>query len=148
MPDFIRSKAFIMVLACIGALAVCLGIFMLGVNVGERKARHFSGWCENYDRMFMPKRGPRGDIPFAPPPMPGAHGVFGKVLSVSDGSIVVQGKDGVEQNVLVTSSTEIRIGRERGTIQDIKADSEAAVFGAPNEQGQIEARLIRPMDRQ
>jgi len=145
MTDFLKSRTFRILLACLGAFILIVGSFSLGVNVGERKARHMNGWAENYGRMF-PSRGDfPGDMPFAPPPMPGSHGVFGKVLSVTGQAIVVQGQDGVEQNVLVTSSTDIRIGRDQAKVSDIKPDADASVFGAPNDKGQIEARLIRLM---
>jgi hypothetical protein len=144
MSEFLKSRLFKVILICLGALILLIGSFSLGVTVGERKARHFSGFVENYGRMFPEqRRGPPENMPFAPLPLPDTHGVFGKVLSVSGQSLVVQGRDGMEQNVLVTSSTEIRIGRDRGTIQDVKPDADASVFGAANDKGQIEARLIR-----
>ena len=146
MSEFIASKTFKVLLACLGTLILLVGTFSLGMRVGERKAIHFMGFAENYDRMFRPRGGP-GDMPFAPPPLPNSHGVYGKVLSVSGQTVVVQGRDGMEQNVLVTSSTEIRIGRDTGSVADIKPDAEASVFGAPNDAGQIDARLIRLFPR-
>jgi len=147
MPDFLKSRTFKVLLACLGALILMFGSFSLGVNVGERKARHMDGWAENYGRMFPPRIGFPGDMPFAPPPMPDSHGVFGKVISVSGQDVVVQGQDGVEQNVLVTSSTDIRLGRDQAKVTDIKPDEGASVFGTPNDKGQIEARLIRLMSQ-
>lgn len=148
MNELMKSKLVQGILIVLGGLVLLSGAFAAGVDVGERKARHFNGWSQNYDRMFGDRRGFRGGkTPFGAPSLPGGHGVFGKVLSVSGQQIVVQGKDGVEQNVLVASSTAIRIGREEGTPEDIRPDAEAAVFGSPNDQGQIEARLIRIFSR-
>lgn len=132
----------------LGALILLAVAFSGGVAVGERKARHFAGWAENYGRMFDgPLRSPPRGMPmFNAPMLPGGYGVFGKVVSVSGQTVVVQGQDRVEQNVLITSSTEIRVGRDTGTVSDIRPDVDAAVFGAPNDQGQIEARLIRLMN--
>ena len=148
MQELFKAKWFQYSLAVLGLLIIVIWSFTVGVGVGERKARHFSNWAQNYDRMFDPRHDDRK--PQQPPPgpmgnLPDAHGAFGKILSVSGSSIVIQGKDNLEQNILVTSSTEIRYGRERGTLQDLKPDTDAAVFGAPNNQGQIEARLIRLM---
>ncbi|HWR00021.1 MAG TPA: hypothetical protein VN397_04225 [Candidatus Methylomirabilis sp.] len=143
MSEFIKSKSVQVLLTVLAALILLVASFTAGVSVGERKARHFSKWSENYPRMFGTERGFRGMTPFRG--APDAHGAFGKILSVSGSDIVVQGKDGVEQNVLVSSSTEIRVGRERGGIDDIRPGDQAAVFGAPNEEGQIDARLIRLM---
>lgn len=148
MNSFSSSPTMQRLLIGLSALIILIGTFALGVNLGERKARHFSGWYENYGGMFhehtpsMPKLGQ----PF-PSRMPDAHGVFGKILSVSDTNFVIQGKDGIEQNVLVTSSTVIRIGNERTNMTDLHEEEilnlNAAAFGAPNGRGQIEARLIR-----
>ncbi len=113
MIELIKSKVILTILVALGALVLLLGAFSAGVHVGERKV-HYRG-----------------------------HGVFGKILSVSGSTLVVQGKDNVEQNVLVSTSTVIRVGREQGSLADIHADNQAAVFGTPNDQGQIDARLIR-----
>ena len=143
MSDLISSKYVQGILAGLIAVILLIASFAAGVSVGERKARHCSKWSDNYSQMFGPRRGGRGSPPFGL--MPDTHGAFGKVLSLSGSEVVVQGKDGVERNVLVTSSTEIRVGRERGGIDDVRPDDQAAVFGAPNDKGQIEARLIRLM---
>jgi hypothetical protein len=148
MPQFIHSRIIIIALATLATLAILAGVFQLGVSVGERKSRHFTRWFENYDRNLMPpgSRRPGPNMPPGGMPMPmlpNAHGVFGKILSVSDNSLIIQGKDNVEQNVIITSSTAIRIDRGVGTIQDLKPETEVSVLGAPNEQGQIQARLIR-----
>lgn len=127
----------------LGILIVILGVFMAGVSLGERKSRHFSGWCQNYGDMFNFRRGGDSRMPFPAPVLPFTHGVFGKVLSVEGSTVMVQGKDGLEQTVLVTSSTLIRDGRDPGTIENIRPGTEAAVLGDPNGQGQIDARLIR-----
>jgi hypothetical protein len=128
-------------------MILLLGAFAGGVTVGERKARHFSNFSENYNHMFGPRHiGPGDRLPFGMPMLPEGHGVFGKVISVSGSNLVINGKDNVEQNVTVASSTAIRIGREDGTLADILPDTDVAVFGAPNDQGQIEARLIRIFD--
>lgn len=137
MSDLIASKNVQAVLVGLAAVILFVATFAAGVSVGEQKARHFSNWSKNYPDMFDSRGNPRGPR--------GTHGAFGKVLSVSGSEVVVQGRDGVEQNVLVTSSTEIRVGRERGAMDDVRPDDQAAVFGAPNDDGQIEARLIRLM---
>lgn len=157
MSEFIKSKVLMWVLVCLAGIAVLAGVFQLGVSIGERKAQHFNRWNENYARNFGPQgmMGPgwgwemmKGPQPFGQPMLPGGHGVFGKVLSTDGDKFVIQGQDNVEQSVLVTSSTAIRIGNSAATIGDIKADQDVSVFGRPNDQGQIEAKLIRLMDNQ
>ena len=146
MTELLKSAWFKIMLACLAVLILFIAGFSLGLCVGERKASHFMNWSQNYDRMFPPgQRGGRHGGFMPPRELPDTHGAFGKILSVSGQSVVIQNPNNLEENVLVTSSTEIRIGRDRGTLQDLKPEVQAAVFGAPNGQGQIEARLIRLM---
>lgn len=150
MTELITSKAFQRVLICLAALILLLGAFYLGIMVGMRKARHFSGWSQNYERMFPPRRGGPGmdgqrryAPPFQPQTFPGGSGAFGKIISASGTALLISGKDGVEQNVVTTPETIIRVGRQNGTLQDLRPDTDVAIFGAPTGTGQIEARLIR-----
>lgn len=139
-PNF--RKALFILASCI----VLLATFTAGTVIGMRKAQHFDRWADNYPRMFRERDRGAFPGPLVPPTFPGAHGVFGRVISVAEPRVVVEGRDGVEQEVVATSSTLIRIGRREGAFADIRPDSEAAVFGAPNDAGQIEAKLIRVMD--
>lgn len=131
------------------ALAVgigMLGAFTVGVGVGVRQARHFDRWVDTYPQKF---RGPETKMFFragVPDMLPGAHGVFGRVVSVAEPSFIVEGRDGFEQEVVAMPGTFIRIGRGEGSFVDIVPDRETAVFGAPNGEGQIEAKLIRVFD--
>lgn len=145
MKEFFTSKIVFGVLIGLGACVLLLGSFALGVTIGQRKAAHLCAWGQNYDQMFGPQRHgpPLARFPFNSAETPESQGVFGKVLSVSGSDIVVQGKDNVEQNVLVTTSTVIRNGAGQGSLQGIHPDVQASVFGPSNAQGQIEARLIR-----
>lgn len=147
MLESITSKSLYLAFAIVAAIVILLGSFTLGIHVGERKARHMAGWYAHYEQEFnrsspmMNRRQP--SIPNLQPGLPGGHGVFGKIISISGSTLLVQGKDGLEQSVVVTSSTSIRMGRAAGSLQNIQANMPVAVFGDPDDQGQIEARLIR-----
>ena len=145
MKELFKSAALRYALIIIGALILLLGSFRAGISVGERKSRHFANWSEQYSPMF--DRRERSRMPFPPQMLPGTHGVFGKVISINSPLLVVQGKDNVEQTVLITSSTEIRVGRNNATIEEIKPDMQASVFGEAGDDGQIQARLIRIFSR-
>ncbi len=56
---------------------------------------------------------------------------------------LVKGKDDVEKMVLVSDKTEISRGRQTVRIDELKIDDSVVIIGSPNEQGQIEAKLIR-----
>ncbi|MBP6945461.1 hypothetical protein KBD61_06090 [Patescibacteria group bacterium] len=138
-------------LIALALFIVLLASFAVGIMIGERKAQRFSHWCENYPRM-VPGRPPAMDrkMLFTNSPLPSAHGVFGAVLSTDGRSMVVQGKDGREETVLITPQTSLRVGRENLSFQQLPPnlqDMEAAVFGVPTPTGEMEARLIRLFPR-
>ncbi len=147
MQDLSTSPFVRRLLIVLASAVLLLGSFAAGVHVGERKARHLSRWQQNYPRI-VPSRG----LPFnkrmppLPPALPGGHGIFGNILTLNGNTLVIQGKDGIEEQVLVTSSTTLRLDQRTIRFEDLPADLtrvEAAVFGTPTTQGQIEARLIR-----
>lgn len=135
------SKTISYLIPVLAVLIFLVGAFWIGMAIGERRARHFNGWCDGYRHAFMPLG--RGRMPLPSPHLPNAHGVFGRVVSVSNQNIVIQGNDDIEQGVLVTSSTAIRLGDRNATLNDIHTDDQVSVFGVPNSVGQIEARLVR-----
>jgi hypothetical protein len=146
MQSLIQSKWLQTVVVGLAALLVLGFVFELGMTVGIRKASHVTNFCNGYPRMFGHRPpgmfGGPGNGPDMGPGF-GSHGVFGKVLSVSGNTVIVQSKDLIEQDVLVTSSTKIRLGNEEFSLQEVHPGEDAAVFGVPNDLGQIEARLIR-----
>jgi len=135
----------------IGLLAVVIITFVLGIGifVGERKAGFSYRWAEQYHRNFAgPQAGffsdwrsfPRGDF------IEG-HGIFGEIIELNDSGFVIRGRDNVEKVVVTTENTIINRGRE--TIKDeLKVGDWVVIIGSPNEQGQIEARLIRLFNEQ
>lgn len=145
MKELFKSPALRYTLIVLGGLILLLGSFRAGMLVGERKSRHFANWPQQFGQMFNQRE--RSRVPMPPPMLPGTHGVFGKVISIDVPLMVVQGKDNIEQTVSMTTSTEIRTGRERVAAEDIKADMDVSVFGEPGDDGQIEARLIRIFGR-
>lgn len=80
-------------------------------------------------------------LPFRPMPFP--NGVFGRVLSASGTTLLIEGQDHFQQNVVITTSTAIRTEQGSTSSSAIQPNQEVGVFGSPNGQGQIEANLIR-----
>ena len=144
-PSFSPSRITSLLLSALVILVLLISAFWMGTVVGERRVRHYRGWSSSHHRPFMPMmREPR---PF--PPMrlplrpPSGNGVFGHVASLSETSLVITDRGGLEQTVLVTSSTAIRINERNANLTDIHQNDEVSVFGMPTSQGQIDARLIR-----
>ncbi len=125
-------------------------IFGAGLFVGGMKARFSYRWAENYHRNFGgPQAGFFGDWRKFPTP-PGdfieSRGTFGEIIKINDADFVVKGRGDVEKVVLVTGKTIIEEGRKMVKINELKIGDNVVIIGSPNEQGQIEAKLIRVFD--
>ena len=129
----------------VGVLLVLSITFQAGIFVGYHKANFARGWGENYEKNFgMHKPGSfkgmmRGDR------LPSAHGVSGKVLSVSLPNFVVEDLDGIEKSVTIKNDTIIKQAMEKISSENIKAGSYVVVLGDPSDNGQIDAKLVRVM---
>jgi hypothetical protein len=143
------TRLVTIVTVVVAALAALFGVFRLGEFVGEDKAQFSSHWGEHYqDNFFGPRRSLPGNLPLPvpEPPFLGAHGVTGPILSVSGNSVVIQGRD-AEQVVLVGEDTVIWRLRDRGQFADLTVGERIAVIGKPDDQGRIEAAMIRIFPR-
>jgi hypothetical protein len=127
--------------------SVC--VFGAGLFVGGMKANFSYRWAENYHRNFG---GPSNGFMFNEKmPSPNnefieGHGVFGEIIQIGDADFVIKGRDNVEKVVIFGKDTTITIGRRTITKTDLKIGEQVVVIGSPNNQGQIEARLIRVFD--
>ncbi len=141
-PLVITSKRIQVLLGVLILLILICFAFMIGAKAGERRSRHFCNWSENYPEMMRPHGDARPMItPFRPMPLP--NGTFGRVLSTTGTSILIEGQDRFQQSVLINSSTTIRTDQGETSSTAIQPTMEVGVFGKPNQQGQIEAYLIR-----
>ena len=61
--------------------------------------------------------------------------------------IAVAGENDAEKIVVLKNDTIIKRFRETISQNDLKIDDNIVVIGSPNEQGQIEAKLIRIMPK-
>lgn len=128
-------------LACFGAAVL---IFGAGVFVGGTKAKFSYRWAESYHKNFGgPKEGfldglrkfPAGDFI-------DGYGSFGEIIEIKDNSIIIRGQENIEKLVAINQNTAIVKGRE--IVKDgVKVGDNVVVIGSPNEDGQIEAKLIR-----
>jgi hypothetical protein len=132
---------------------IILAIFIIftgGVMAGFHKANYGRNWSEHYRDNFG-MGGPRGggDLFNKGIPMmgyfPNAHGAIGKIIKIELPSIIVSDKENIEKVILIKDTTEIQKMREELKNTDLKLDDFIVVIGSPNEQGQIEAKLIRVM---
>jgi len=130
------------------AATVVFLIFGIGVIIGEKRAGFSYRWAENYHRNFAgPKGGFFGDWrDFGKGGFISGHGTFGLIIKINSDSLVVKGAGDMERIVLIAETTKILSGRKEIKAADLKIDNKVVVVGPQNEQGQIEARLIRLFD--
>jgi len=140
--DFFRSKLFKKILYGVGGAVLALLVFQAGIFVGYRKAAFSYRWGDSYYHAFGRSRRdfhgmfPREDFL-------DAHGVAGKILKIALPTLVIEGKDTIEKVVVVRDDTLIRRFRDTLHPSDLKPDDFVVVIGSPNQEAQIEAKLIR-----
>lgn len=143
IKSFAESKNFKKLIYAIGIVFIIVLIFQLGMIAGFRKASFSNDWGNNYERNFGPMRK-------APPfmrdnlrEMPNAHGAIGKIIRIEFPNIVVLDKDQTEKVVVIKDDTNILERKDKVTKDNLVVDQFIIVIGNPNNQGQIEAKLIR-----
>lgn len=143
-PDVLKWIIFGLV-----SLVVVILIFGAGVKVGTLKARYSYQWADNYHKNFG---GPRGGFfgnwrGFPSGDFIEGHGAFGEIIELGDSGFVVRGRGDVEKIVVTAEDTVVRKGRR--TVKDeLRVGDRVTIIGSPNEEGQIEAKLIRVFNSQ
>lgn len=148
-----ESKYFKVAAITCGVLLVALTSFAAGLSVGSHRALFSARFGENYERNFL--GGP--DTPdIQPLPTPGSmmdpreqkgmrnpHGVGGEILSISGDTIVIKDKNDQESSIRVSDATIINRGKETITVGDLVMGDKIVVVGKPQDDGVIDAHLIR-----
>lgn len=133
----------------IGIAVVALFIFQAGVLVGFKKAEFSGRMGDNYYKTFGERGNPRGMPPTfgimrgIDPSNP--HGTVGKIAGIALPQIIVADRDGTEKTIIIDTKTDIRSLRDSIKSEMLKVGDFVTIIGEPNNQGQIEARLIRIM---
>ncbi len=139
----LESKKFLKLLYGLGVLIIAGVIFHAGIEVGARKASFGNAYGQHYFENFgMERHGPLGELSehFSNP-----NGAVGKIIQITSPTFVVEGSDNTEKVILITDDTEFLLGRQKVSESELKIDGYVVVVGIPDEQGQVEARLVRIM---
>ncbi len=142
--EIVKSDGFKKTLYIILGLLVLLFTFELGMINGFREA-YFS------DRVggdyFMEMRGMMNNSFFSgllPGGFMSPHGAVGKIIGIKLPNITIADRNGNDENVQISSTTEIRDGNNSEKQEDLKIDDIVVIFGAQNDDNPIiDARLIR-----
>lgn len=142
IKDIARSKTLRGVIFGIILVIFVSLIFQAGVFVGYKKAQFSGRFGDNYSRAFGSRdagmmRGFPQDI------FVGGHGSAGQVIRIDLPIIVVADRDNVEKVIKIDDKTVIRNARFPVKVDQLKVGDFITALGSPDEQGQINAKLIR-----
>ncbi len=147
--NFFQSKNFRKILYGVGIAIAVLVVFQAGMFVGYRKAGFSYRWGDNYYRAF----GERGERMmggrmmglFGGRNFTNSSGAVGKIVRINLPELVIENKDGIEKSVLITDDSVVKRFRETVKPEDIKIGDFVVVIGAPNNDAQVEAKIVRIM---
>lgn len=145
VKKYIRSRHSKILIFVIGALLIALVSFGAGMSVGFHKARFSYRFGENYDRNFAgPPRGPMGMFGnFEDRGFRNGHGAAGVIISINGNNLVIKNPNGDENTAMVTDKTIIKKRHEDIEFEDLQQNDPIVVIGTPNDNGVIQADIIR-----
>jgi hypothetical protein len=138
------------VVILLGTVLIAVVSFAVGMGVGMHKARFSYRWGENYERNFIgppPPPGPMGMFPdFGGLGFRNGHGLAGSIISINNNNLVIKDRDGKENTVVVSDKTVIKKFRDDIGVGELKQGDQVVVVGNPDENGVINADIIRVFD--
>ena len=146
IDDILQSKILKWTIFGVLIFTITVFVFSVGVFVGTRSVNFAFNWADQYHRNFGgPEEGIFGDFS-AGGGLTSPNGCFGQIIKIDldKNTITVKDRD-VEKIILIGDKTTIILQKDNIKISDLKVDDKIVVIGEPNEQGQVEARLIRVM---
>jgi hypothetical protein len=136
-----------LVLTVLIALVAVFVILRIGMFVGYQRAEYSFHWGDEYHQMFGgPPQGFLDD--FNGHGFVDAHGLFGDVLGVRGNEIMMRDKDGTEKIVVISPETVIRRQMNNLPVEKITPQMRIVIIGEPEDDGRIEAKMIRVFDQQ
>ncbi len=146
LKKFFESRALHVIVYVIFAIAIVLFVFQAGILIGYKKAFFSCRLGENYNRDIEGHEGSDGMLPdfnSLNNNLPNANGASGYIIKMSLPNIIIADKDGVEKTVSITDNTIFREFRNDIKSSEIKTGDYVIVIGSPDNNGNIEANLIR-----
>jgi hypothetical protein len=142
--DILQSKLFKGIILGVSGLIILVFVFGLGVFVGSERAEFSFKWAAAYHRNFG---GPQGGFLGIIGEPANANGSFGQVIKIdaTANTLTIKDSSNVEKNILINDKTTIIYQRKNLKLSDLKLNDNVVVIGDPDNNGQIQAELIRLM---
>lgn len=160
IEEIAKSKTFKIIISAISILIIALIIFKVGMFVGFKKAEFSCQWMKHYIPNFVrPQSNNKSDwmMEFNEKNTLKSHGTFGKIINLNINNdknceLIVKEENDGEKIVLIKNDTLIEKMKKNIKPTDLNINDFIVVIGENNENGQIEAKLIRiipnpPMDK-
>lgn len=143
--EFLQSSGYARLIKILAILLGILVVFLLGATAGNYRASFACHWEDNYRLSFGNPRS--AFMPFLHSRFdePDPHGTVGEIVSVRLPSIMIKGGDTVEHVAIVRGDTVIRGLRGSASTSDLAVGKQVIIIGNPDNEGRIEASLIRIM---
>ena len=144
--NFFQSQTFKRTIFSLLGLTILVLVFCLGIFVGMQRAEFSFKWAEEYHRNFGgPQGGIFGNFIGQDGAFTESNGSFGQIikLDLTAGIITIKDASNTEKNILVNNKTSIIYQRKNIKISDLKMNDSIVVIGDPDNNGQIQAELIR-----
>ena len=141
-----QSSAIKVILLTIAILIILGFVFNAGMFIGMRKANFSFTWADEYHRNFGgPQAGFLRSFADMGKEFINSNGAVGQIININDQKITVKDRDNTEKIILITNETSIV--RQKNNIEtgDLKLNDFVVIIGEPNNNGQIDAKLIRVM---
>jgi hypothetical protein len=143
VTSVLQSPRYASTLKYGGFALIALILFGAGLVIGHRSAEFEYQWDSHYSNAFGGPQSPFGGASDDRPNMP--HGAFGSVIGVNFPSFAIKGPHEAERIVIIGTTTAIHFLHESTTTSAIRIGSSVIVIGEPDDQGKIDATLIRIM---
>ena len=142
LSQFVRSRLFAGIMLGVAVMLVLVCVFEAGVALGYHEAVFSSHWGANYERNFG---GTGMQVMMGVPDGhgPEAFGAIGQIISIASSTMVVQNNDQQEEKVIFNGNTVIRNQEITIPASSLSAGTYVVVVGTPDNQGTIDASLIR-----
>ncbi|MCX6719725.1 MAG: hypothetical protein NTV36_01270, partial [Candidatus Staskawiczbacteria bacterium] len=105
-------------------------------------------WADEYHHNFG---GPQGcifgDFMGMERGLPNSNGSFGQIIKIDTTAqtLTIKDTNNIEKNILVGPQTTIVLQKNNIKLSDLQLNDSVVIIGNPNNQGQIQAGLIRVM---
>lgn len=144
IKSYFQNNKASKLISILAVILIAIIIFQTGFSVGYHKASFINKWDDRYlgnpnylksaYSPFMIKK--RGDEI-------NPNGALGQIVSMSLPTFMVKGNNRAEMAIRINSNTSIRKMREMSTTTDLIIGKNVVIIGEPNNDGEIEAKLIR-----